>query len=97
MIQKWEHEKFIYLIDVYIVRKYVVLIMEWYVHFVFICVAFCIYLCTEIPRVSKNMCCIACSTNDVISSGCTQNPTIDDLHVRLTFNLGKTNKIFYYS
>ena len=76
MIQKWEHEKFIYLIDVYIVRKYVVLIMEWYVHFVFICVAYCLYLCTEIPRVSKNMCCIACSTNDVISSGCTQNPTI---------------------
>lgn len=29
MIQKWEHEKFIYLFDVYIVRKYVVLIMEW--------------------------------------------------------------------
>ena len=23
--------------------------------------------------------------------------TIDDLHVRLTFNLGKTNQIFYYS
>ena len=22
---------------------------------------------------------------------------IDDLHVRLTFNLGKTNRIFYYS
>lgn len=29
MIQKWEHEKFIYLYEVYIVRKYVVLIMEW--------------------------------------------------------------------
>ncbi|WP_395241706.1 protein kinase, partial [Salmonella sp. s51933] len=29
MIQKWEHEKFIYLFEVYIVRKYVVLIMEW--------------------------------------------------------------------
>ena len=23
--------------------------------------------------------------------------SIDDLHVRLTFNLGKTNTIFYYS
>ena len=22
---------------------------------------------------------------------------MDDLHVRLTFNIGKTNKIFYYS
>lgn len=31
MIQKWEHEKFIILLDVFIVRKYVVLIMEWYV------------------------------------------------------------------
>lgn len=29
MIQKWEHERFIYLFEVYIVRKYVVLIMEW--------------------------------------------------------------------
>ncbi|XP_028409040.1 death-associated protein kinase 2-like [Dendronephthya gigantea] len=29
MIQKWEHEKFIILLEVYIVRKYVVLIMEW--------------------------------------------------------------------
>lgn len=29
MIQKWEHEKFIYLFEVYIVRKYVVLVMEW--------------------------------------------------------------------
>jgi hypothetical protein len=36
MIQKWEHEKFIYLFEVYIVQKYVVLIMEWYVRFVFL-------------------------------------------------------------
>ena len=33
MIQKWEHEKLIHLFDVYIVRKYVVLIMEWYVRY----------------------------------------------------------------
>ena len=29
MIQKWSHDKLIHLFEVYIVHKYVVLIMEW--------------------------------------------------------------------
>ena len=29
MIQKWDHERLIKLVEVYIVRKYFVLFMEW--------------------------------------------------------------------
>ena len=50
MIQKWEHEKFIYLFEVYIVRKYVVLIMEWCVHFVFVFNIICMSILNVYPQ-----------------------------------------------